>query len=466
MAKASQLPPLIHHDQTLELKEICNEDHEMVINDSTIMSSSAIVSADSDLFALDVQGEEDVDVLLRVVLKANVKMDVTIWSALPEDIIEKVLARLPLTSVLRFRTVCRRWNSVLLSGSFLSSHSKSSLHRHPCFLLCTIGQFACTFDPSLGKWLTLLKPTSPGNSVIASTGSVFCLGNQVTECRVLSVCNPITRSLRHLPAMRRLRLIHKITMCEDRRTNGYTIVVAGEDGLPTPNPHIFNLITEVYDSNSNEWHDAEDPPAEAKFGSDPGVWFEGAFYCLTELPYGIVKFCAEAGVWEEVRVVMPPSLAVPSLVTARNRLLMVGRCRANSQRKATTIRIWELVQSSKETSKCGDHEDVVVSKGYAGGACYEYEWVEVLEMPSSTSSEFLAPLATYSPFVCAGVGSSIFITTHLSPKVLVLDLSMPTANANANAGHWRWLPQDPLFPKQRDFHLLGFSFEPRFDASP
>lgn len=464
MARASQLPPLIHHDQTSELtselKEFSKENHVMLIKDSNIMSPSAIGSADSNFFALDVQGEEDVDVLHPVVSKANVKMDVRIWSALPEDIIEKVLARLPLTSVLRFRAVCRRWNSVLLSGSFLSSHSKSSLHRHPCFLLCTIGQFACTFDPSLGKWLTLLKPTSPGASVIASTGSLFCLGNQVTECRVLSVCNPITHSLRHLPAMHRLRLIHKITMCEDRCTNAYTIVVAGEDGLPTPNPHNFNLITEVYNSNSNEWHAAEDPPPEAKFGSDPGVWFEGAFYCLTELPYGIVKFCAEEGVWEEVRVVMPPSLAVPSLVMARNRLLMVGRCGPNSERKATAIRIWELVRSSKETSKCGDHEDVVLSKGYAG-ACNEYEWVEVLEMPSSISSEFLAPLATYSPFVCAGVGSSIFITTHLSPKVLVLDLSMPTANANA--AHWSWLPQDPLFPKQRDFHLLGFSFEPRFD---
>eukprot|EP00250_Pteridium_aquilinum_P004920 c15097_g1_i2 orf=337-1896(-) len=468
-AKASGSSSLIHHDQASELEQICKDHHVTLIEDSNAMSSGAIMAADSNFSESNLQGAEEHEVVdkdvLQVVLKANVMMDVRVWSALPEDIIEKVLAWLPLTSVLRFRAVCRRWNSVLLSGSFLSSHSKSSLHRQPCFLLCTIGQFACTYDPSLGKWLTLLKPTSPGASVVASTGSLFCLGNQVAECRVLSVCNPITRSLRHLPAMYKLRLIHKITMFEDRRTNAYTIVVAGEDGLPTPNPHSFNLITEVFDSCSNAWRAAEDPPTEAKFGSDPGVWFKGCFYCLTELPYGIVRFCADKGVWEEVSVAMPRSLDVPSLVTVRNRLLMVGRCRPNSQSRASiAIRIWELVRSVKAMSKCGDNEDldgVVLTKGYTG-ACCEYEWVEVIEMPSAIRSEFLAPLASYSPFVCAGVGSSIFITTHLSPKVLALDLSL----SSTNSAQWSWLPQDPLFPEKRDFHLLGFPFEPRFDAFP
>ncbi|KAH7300069.1 hypothetical protein KP509_24G043700 [Ceratopteris richardii] len=448
------------------------------------------------------------------------ELDGGIWSCLPEDILEKVLAWLPLTSVLRFRVVCRRWNTLLLSESFLSSHSRSSMRRQPCFLLCTIGQFACSYDPSLGKWLTLLKPTSPGASVITSTRSLFCLGNQVAECRVLCVCNPITRRLRRLPPMHKLRLIHKIAMLEDRRTKSYSIVVAGEDALPMPNPHAFRLITEVFDSRSYSWRGAADPPPSATFGSDPGVWFKGAFYCLTELPYGLVRFSLQEGTWEEVRVSMPPFLSVPSLVTTRNRLMMIARCESTrdyplqgeKDEAATRVRIWELVHLPvKDIISCsnckGDEDDdddqqrshqrdslstcshptpetrkldiALDGSPPTDGSCYE--WTEVLEMPRSVSQVFLAPLSSYSPFVCAGVGNCIFMTTHLSPNVLVLDLSMvfatqnssssseaPAAAASPSSGIscWSWLPQDPLFPIQRDSHLFGFAFEPRFDAFP
>lgn len=364
-------------------------------------------------------------------------MDARMWSALPEDVIDKVLAWLPLASVLRFRSVCRRWNALVLSGTFVSSHSKSSPHR-PCFLLCTIGQLACSFDPSLSKWLTLLKPTSPGASVVASTGSLFCLGNQVTECRTLSVCNPITRCLKHLPPMLRVRLIHKVTMIEERSTNSYKIMVSGEDGLPTPSPHTFNLMTEVYESSNNSWTMARNPLPEAKFGSDPGVWCGGSFYCLTEMPYGVVMFEPLTGEWSEIEVPMPPSIAIPSLLTVpKNRLLMVGRSvthHAHNRTKTTAICIWELQQTDRRSV-----------------------WVELLRMPLELCSQFLAPLASYSPFVCAGVGNSIFITTHSNPEVLVYDIATE---------FWRWLPSDPLFPNNRDFHLLGFAFEPRFDAYP
>lgn len=365
--------------------------------------------------------------------REDIAMDARIWSALPEDVMEKVLAWLPLTTVLRFRSVCRRWNSFVSSGTFLNSHSERSPHR-PCFLLCTIGQLACSYDPSLRTWLTLLKPTSPGVSVVASSGSLFCLGNQVTECKMLSVCNPITRCLKHLPPMLRVCLIHKVTMIEERSTNSYKIVVAGEDGLPTPNPHTFDLMAEVYDSSTNAWKMAGDPLPDAKFGSDPGVWWRGLFYCLTEMPYGVVMFDPKTGLWCELSLPMPAAIAIPSLLTVKNRLLMVGRSvtpHPHNRTKTTAICIWELQLQ---------------------GA-----WQELVRVPSTLCSKFLAPQASYSPFVCVGVGNSIFLTTHLNPEVLVYDITNDS---------WGWLPSDPLFPNNRDFHLLGFAFEPRFDACP
>ncbi|KAJ7516560.1 hypothetical protein O6H91_22G062900 [Diphasiastrum complanatum] len=365
-------------------------------------------------------------------------MDELLWKSMPEDCIDKILVRLPLPSAFRLRSVCKRWKSFIFSEAYFSLQSQLSSHRH-CFLLCTQGHLACVYNFILEKWHYLPLPrivlpiTIPPLSLASASQSLFCFANQVAECSVLFICNPFTKSLKSLPAMSRIRFIHKVTVTVDPSDKSYKIMVAGEDGNQFSNPHVYKLLTEIYDSTTASWTMAGSPLPEAKFGSNPGVWCRGGFYCITEMPYGVVTFDMVAQSWKEIRAPMPACLATPSLVECRGRLLMGGRIKHKAGQRPDSIKIWELKGSS------------------------EMAWTEVVRMPDSLCREFLQPLHSLTPLVCAGIDNFICITTHLSPRVLIYDLSSSV---------WRWLPEDPLFPKCRNFHLLGFSLEPRMDTLP
>eukprot|EP01018_Ginkgo_biloba_P028649 Gb_34634 [translate_table: standard] len=360
-------------------------------------------------------------------MDATPKIDGALWSLLPEDLMDRILACLPLSNLLQLRCVCKRWNSLILSKKFQRSQREISASR-PSFLLCTMGRTACSYDPWMNKWHSIVRPAMAGTSVVAVGGSLLCMGNQVSECKILSICNPITKSVKQLPQMLQVSLIHKVSMIADRWNYSYKIMVSGENGLPTKNPYTYELFTEVFDSTTNSWRMCGSPLSDIMFGTDPGVWCSGRFYCITELPYGIVVFDLRTEYWNDVPVLMPAFLKSPSLAECSGRLLMVGRvadkCRGGG------IIIWEL---------------------------HHREWVEIRRMPEDLHTEFMASLAFYSPFVCSGVGNEIYITTHLNPNIVVYDLCNHT---------WRWLPADPLFPNKRDSHLLGFCFQPSLDACP
>jgi hypothetical protein len=49
----------------------------------------------------------------------NPDMDGSLWSRLPEDLVDRVLAWLPAASLLRLRTVCRRWSEIMATKCFL-----------------------------------------------------------------------------------------------------------------------------------------------------------------------------------------------------------------------------------------------------------------------------------------------------------------------------------------------------------
>ncbi|KAJ7196310.1 hypothetical protein O6H91_20G024400 [Diphasiastrum complanatum] len=381
--------------------------------------------------------------------KQHAPMDDQIWRQLPEDCIDRILAKMPLPSIFRFRPVCKRWNFFIFSDAFFCLQSEITSRPHR-FLLCSHGRVACIYSFISQQWhfLSLPKFISPITvapvSLVSASGSLLCYGNLVAECTTLFICSPFTKTLRNLPVMQRIRLIHKVSMIADPSTNSYKIMVAGENRDPFTNPHTYSLFTEIYHSVSDSWTMAGCPPAEAKFGAtDPGVWCSGVFYCITELPYGVLAFNLKREQWQEVRAPMPSCLSSPSLLEHRGRLLMVGRvCHSQgAQRKresmpeVKSIRIWEL--------RSGDQR--------------EDQWVEIQKMPTNLCMEFMKSVKPNTPIVCVGVENLVCLATQLSPQVLVHDLSNE---------HWHWLPRDPLFPKCRNFHLLGFSLKPRLETQP
>jgi hypothetical protein len=62
-------------------------------------------------------------------------MKETLWGNLPSEILERVLAFLPVDSLIRMRCVQRRWNELIAnSHSFAKHHAKYSPHS-PWFML-------------------------------------------------------------------------------------------------------------------------------------------------------------------------------------------------------------------------------------------------------------------------------------------------------------------------------------------
>jgi len=106
-------------------------------------------------------------------------MQQEIWKEFPEDLFETVIARLPVAAIFRFRTVCRKWSSLLGSDSFSHQYYEAP-HGLPWFYTIThenANNNVAMYDPSLKKWHHPSVPLAPTKIVIpvASVGGLVCL---------------------------------------------------------------------------------------------------------------------------------------------------------------------------------------------------------------------------------------------------------------------------------------------------
>lgn len=379
----------------------------------------------------------------KQVLEKEKKELESFWSLLPEELIDRILLCLPVATKVQFRSVCRKWKCLLQSDTYYRSKYQINPVREPWFLLCTSGKFSCAFDFEMKKWYRLPNPPIPHSSILGAAGSILCLGNLVADCKVLSLCNPMKKVLKQLPPMLRVELIHKISIAlykENGDTPYYKIMVAGEQSVMSPmmlNSRVYRLYTEIYDSKDGYWTMGGNPLPHEKFGCDPGVWCNGCFYCITEMPYGVVIFDPNhnGGTWSKLAAPTPCSIASPSLVECKGHLILVGRVTIHNSNSLgeETIQIWKLQSSDFDGTNA-------------------FTWTQVQHMPPSIYSEFTSPLKlSYAPLICCAVGECLCISTHLSPRPVAFSFSHNT---------WEWLSGDPLFPGNRNFHLLGFCFDP------
>ncbi|XP_028755801.1 putative F-box protein At1g32420 [Neltuma alba] len=54
---------------------------------------------------------------------------------LPEEIITNILKRLPVKSLIRFQIVCKHWNNLIKTQSFIADHLHHSTHQNPSLLI-------------------------------------------------------------------------------------------------------------------------------------------------------------------------------------------------------------------------------------------------------------------------------------------------------------------------------------------
>ncbi|PON54982.1 F-box domain containing protein [Trema orientale] len=274
---------------------------------------------------------------LRVTTNTEV-MEQEIWKDFPEDLFEAVIARLPITTFFRFRSVCQKWNSLLSSESF-SKQCARVQQASPWFYTITHENVStgAIYDPSLKKWHHPTVSSLPTKMIllpVASAGGLVCFHD--IGHRNFYVCNPLTQSFKELPA-RSVKVWSRIavgmTMNESSTSGGYKILWVGCDG-----EH------EVYDSLANSWSRAGNMPSSIKlplclnFRSQT-VTVDDTLYFMRSNPEGVVSCDLITGVWKQYIIPAPLHLTDQTLAECGGRIILIGLLTKNA---ATCVYIWEL----------------------------------------------------------------------------------------------------------------------------
>ncbi|CAM8988440.1 unnamed protein product [Rhodiola kirilowii] len=264
-------------------------------------------------------------------------MDEVIWKEFPDDLFEAVLARLPVASFFRFRSVCLKWNSLLTSNSF--SQQCDELEPSQPWLYTVINGNArpTLYDPCSKKWHHLAPPQPANWFPAASAGGLVCFLD--VSRRGFKVMNPLTHSSKKLPARSARaslssRIIIGMTSNGKSSNEGYKILwLSSSDGK-----------FEVYDSERGSWSCRVSMdlsirrPLCLKFKSRT-ISIGDTIYFLRSRPHGLVSYDMASGAWQESIIPAPPYLATMecSLAECRGRIMLVGVLKT-----VTCVCVWEL----------------------------------------------------------------------------------------------------------------------------
>lgn len=375
-------------------------------------------------------------------------MDDSLWKRLPEDLLERVLAWLPLASCVRFRSVCKRWYAMMYSQSFLELRSKEAPVCGPSWLLSFGSSLSSqqlihdvggssflegnVFDTSSNSCFKLQFPFLPQDSVLVATaGGLVCFCCNTNESHETDVsfyvCNPITKAWKLIPSQcSKVSVVAMLVNTESSSfSTSYKLIVFCEASTDRWLwMGIVDHAAKEYDSKLNRWKSIGGIYSGEQFR--PGsVYCEGRVHLLSSET--VQALDVQQGIWTDIQA--PAYTSCARLVECQDRLLLVG--------DMVHLNVFQLPGVSS----------------YIGVVIWELdpdtqEWVEIGRMPEDMVENFCC-----SSFCCVVSGGLIYIFPKLErlQQIVVYDYSQQTWQQLQN-----WLKELPS---------SVFCFEPRLDAS-
>lgn len=251
-----------------------------------------------------------------------------IWSNLPDEVVELVLAQVPFSSLVQYRLVCKKWNAVVMSSDFaLACQKQLSPKCVPVLVandLMESGRWTINpYDSVSNSWLSfsLSFLQNAGQSgplyLTASSGGLMCF--ETEDRRNFIICNPITRRWRHLQlpdaAGESVRTTSSCLDSDYRHTLTGLIVdqPSGNYKLITASlAKCAERRTLVYDSAERSWTRGAEVPDGKRFVNPGALTCNGNLYCLVKNPRGleertciwrVVKYEVGYDTWCEAPVV-------------------------------------------------------------------------------------------------------------------------------------------------------------------
>ncbi|KAG5241653.1 F-box protein [Salix suchowensis] len=209
---------------------------------------------------------------------------------LPPEMFCEVLARLPVESILRFRSVCKSWCRIIQSPYFISLQLGVTKNRPSRFIV----QSQCEADMSSLflvdieglkareihlekiKCRTRLKFKLPALGVRVFCDGLLCMASE-KRLDPVCVCNPITKESVILPLSRsKAHLVrHKLAFGFDQSSGKYKVI---RDYRTSSNKHLskFQIIT----LGESSWRQLNPPQDLCTSDWDAAVFWNGSLHWM------------------------------------------------------------------------------------------------------------------------------------------------------------------------------------------
>ncbi|EFJ05965.1 hypothetical protein SELMODRAFT_272238 [Selaginella moellendorffii] len=357
-----------------------------------------------------------------------------LWHSLPEDIMDKVFAFMPIESLVAAGLVCKSWNSRIKSSNFQRVYRSTPAREAPWLLACSYNcrDKSCAFSPTLNKWLNVSLAFLPPymRFPLAAIGGLIFMRAGLSNLGMLAVCNPIMQTWKELPQMTYKRFNSLVGVFQVDDSSGYRIIVAGGTSECGGD---YECSTEIYDSRTDSWTVLGAIPryytVKITVWTSKTVFCQGTLYCLTSArPYNLMSYNLGTRLWSEMKVPRPACLYSSFLLKRKEKLLLVGG--VGTDRVCERIHLWELQVESQQ-------------------------WLDKDQMPQHYFQMFYESKGDFD-LKCAGSGDLIYFFKSSHSGMLVCDLSTTPAS-------WQWLPSCPFSNHDIKFALRGLFLNPRLD---
>lgn len=198
---------------------------------------------------------------------------------MPEAALFDILLFLPVVSLLRFKSVCKTWCSMIESSSFVTRHLYHNREKNNVVCAREGGElymFSGNRQEMMGSKLNVESLSWEHGKkdfrmeMVNSCDGIVCLAHAMgRDVRLVSLWNPATKQVRQLPEPTYFRPLarkrqHVFALGFDRKTKDYKIVRVILEHFPYLLFELHrNSVVEVYSKRSNAWrtiHNGKDFP--------------------------------------------------------------------------------------------------------------------------------------------------------------------------------------------------------------
>ncbi|KNA08030.1 hypothetical protein SOVF_166390 [Spinacia oleracea] len=187
-------------------------------------------------------------------------------AALRTDIVADILSRLPVKSIIRFKCVCKSWDSLIKTPNFIKLHLNKTLLSNSDRRLLVSSPWSSLYsaDPDLNRkrlsFSELHHPLKPYKvaTLVGSCNGVVCISDESKNDVFLY--NPLTKSRRKLPVNRIPNPNINFALLGfgyDNKNNDYKVLKLVQGLVYTES---FYTEAKVYSLNTNSWKSVADVP--------------------------------------------------------------------------------------------------------------------------------------------------------------------------------------------------------------